>query len=538
MARGKKNEGALNPEEKLAQALVPDWERPYKVPQNWCWTTVDKVATVVTGGTPSKNHPEYYGGTFPFYKPSDLDAGRYVYEASEYLSDAGKSVSRIIPQDSTAVCCIGSIGKCGYITREGTTNQQINSVIPRFNPLYLYYFLNTDQFINELWSKASATTISIVNKSKLEQCYFPLAPLAEQQRIVDRIENLFAKLDEAKEKAQSVLDNFEVRKAAILHEAFIGELTAKWRVEHGVKVDSWRQGYLGEFCEVNPKKAVTKDFPDDLEVTFVPMPALSDILGEITDPQVRKLKEVRTGFTNFSEGDVVFAKITPCMENGKSAVVGPLVNNLGFGTTEFYVLRCSKMLLNRYLYHLVRSQAFRADAKSVMTGAVGQQRVPKSFLEDYPLTIPSVPEQIEIVRILDSLFTKEQQAKEAAEAVLEKIDLLKKSILARAFRGELDTNDPTEESALELLKQVLQEDVPAVPKKRSKSIPKELQTKLSTELERKIVKLYFKQETDSLPAEELLSVSSKKFEVMDSLRNLEQRGILKKLPNGNYRLLE
>ena len=222
-----------------------------------------------------------------------------------------------------------------------------------------------------------------------------------------------------------------------------------------MKVDSWRQGYLGEFCEVNPKKAVTKDLPDDLEVTFVPMPALSDILGEITDPQVRKLKEVRTGFTNFSEGDVVFAKITPCMENGKSAVVGPLVNNLGFGTTEFYVLRCSKMLLNRYLYHLVRSQAFRADAKSVMTGAVGQQRVPKSFLEDYPLTIPSVPEQIEIVRILDSLFTKEQQAKEAAEAVMEKIDLLKKSILVRAFRGELGTNDPTEESALELLKSIL-----------------------------------------------------------------------------------
>lgn len=94
-----------------------------------------------------------------------------------------------------------------------------------------------------------------------------------------------------------------------------------------------------------------------------------------------------------------------------------------------------------------------------MTGAVGQQRVPKSFLEDYPLTIPSVPEQVEIVRILDSLFAKEQQAKEAAEAVLEKIDLLKKSILARAFRGELGTNDPTEESALELLKEILKGDI-------------------------------------------------------------------------------
>ena len=147
-------------------------------------------------------------------------------------------------------------------------------------------------------------------------------------------------------------------------------------------------------------------------------------------------------------------------------------------------------------------------------------------------------EQKEVVRILDSLFAKEQQAKEAAEAVLEKIDLLKRSILARAFRGELGTNDPTEQSALELLKQVLQEDVPAATRKRSKSIPKEMQAKLATELERKIVKLYFKHETDSLPAEELLSVSSKIFEIMGALHNLEHAGILKRLPNGNYRLLE
>lgn len=538
MARGKKNESALTPEEKLAQVLVPDWEHPYKVPKNWCWTTVEKVATVVTGGTPSKNHPEYYDGTFPFYKPSDLDAGRYVYEASEYLSDEGKAVSRIIPQHATAVCCIGSIGKSGYLTREGTTNQQINSAIPYFNPLYLYYFMNTDQFINELWSKASATTISIVNKSKMEQCYFPLAPLVEQQRIVDRIEYLFSKLDEAKEKAQSVLDSFETHKAAILHKAFTGGLTVKWRAERGVDLDGWKQGCLSDFCEVNPKKAVTKDLPDDLDVTFVPMPALSDVLGEITDPQVRKLKEVRTGFTNFTQGDVVFAKITPCMENGKSAVVGSLVNGIGFGTTEFYVLRCTNLLYNRYLYHLVRSRSFRAEAKAVMTGAVGQQRVPKSFIEEYPIMLPSIPEQNEIVRILDSIFAKEQQAKESAEAVLEKINLLKKSTLARAFRGELGTNDPTEESALELLKLALQEDIPEVPQKRSKSMPKEVQAKLRTELERKIVKLYFKQETESLPAEELLAVSSKKFEVMATLHNLEQAGILKRLPNGNYRLLE
>jgi type I restriction enzyme S subunit len=144
------------------------------------------------------------------------------------------------------------------------------------------------------------------------------------------------------------------------------------------------------------------------------------------------------------------------MENGKSAVVGSLVNDIGFGSTEFHVLRCSERLYNRFLYHLVRWQMFRDEAKQVMTGAVGQQRVPKEFLEQYSINLPPLSEQKDIVRILDNLLENEQKAKELCD-VIDKIDLMKKSILARAFRGELGTNNPEEESAIELLKQVLQE---------------------------------------------------------------------------------
>lgn len=455
MARGKRAAKILTPDEKLEQALVPVDEQPYSVLGNWCWTTVDKVSTVITGGTPSKKNPEYYGDEFPFFKPSDLDAGRHVFKASEYLSKHGKNVSKIIPQESTAVCCIGSIGKCGYLEVEGTTNQQINSAIPKFNSLYLFYFMSTDIFLNQLWSKSSATTISIVNKTKMESCYFPLAPLAEQQRIVNRIEHLFAKLDEAKEKAQAVVDGFELRKSAILHKAFMGELTEKWRQAHGVGLESWESVELADVCKVNPKKIDTTDLPDDLEVSFFPMSVLSEIYGEMTRPQTKLLKEVRSGFTNFSKGDVVFAKITPCMENGKSAIIGKLVNNIGFGSTEFYVLRCSPRLYNRYLYHLLRDKHFRDEAKAVMAGAVGQQRVPKSFMEKYPLHLPLVPEQKEITRILDKVFTNELKVRDISKSVLDQIDTMKKAILSRAFRGELGTNDPTEESAVELLKTIL-----------------------------------------------------------------------------------
>ena len=230
----KKKQIELTIEEKLQNALVPKEEQPYKIPSNWCWTYIHNIAIVVTGKTPSKKNKEYYGGKFPFFKPADLDAGRNMQYATEYLSEKGKSISVIIPEKATGICCIGTIGKCGYFLVEGTTNQQINTVISKINPLYSYYFFNTNSFVRELISKASATTIAIVNKSKLESCLFPVAPLNEQQRIVNMIESLFVKLDRAKELIENTLAQFEQNKMAILHKAFTGELTVKWRKENNI----------------------------------------------------------------------------------------------------------------------------------------------------------------------------------------------------------------------------------------------------------------------------------------------------------------
>ena len=212
----------------------------------------------------------------------------------------------------------------------------------------------------------------------------------------------------------------------------------------------WENCILQDVCEINPKRADISSYSDDTEVSFVPMSAVSELSGQIESLQTKPLVEVKKGYTNFSEGDVIFAKITPCMENGKSAIVGVLANNTGFGSTEFHVLRCSAKLSNRYLHYMVRNQKFRDEAQAVMAGAVGQQRVPKDFLEKYPLFLPPLPEQQEIVRILDSLFEKEQQARELCN-VIDEIDLMKKAILARAFRGELSTNVSGEESTLRLL---------------------------------------------------------------------------------------
>ena len=165
--------------------------------QGWTIVGLHSVAEIITGSTPSKLNAEYYNGDVPFYKPNDLDQGRHVRCASEYLSQQGKSISRSIPCNSIAVCCIGSIGKCGFIEKEGVTNQQINTIVPNdaIFPLYMYYFCNSSTFIDELKSLSSAVTISIVNKSKLSTIQIPLPPIAEQKRIISVIEKLYSHLD-------------------------------------------------------------------------------------------------------------------------------------------------------------------------------------------------------------------------------------------------------------------------------------------------------------------------------------------------------
>ena len=277
----------------------------------------------------------------------------------------------------------------------------------------------------------------------------PVPPLAEQQRIVDRIEYLFAKLDEAKEKAQTVMDSFETRKAAILHKAFTGELTAKWRAEYGLTDESWRQESLSHVCAL--RSGTTIPAEEELEIGLIPYVKVSDMNLPENTIQIK----TSSRFVNTSPeshripyGSTIFPKRGGAILTNKKRFVG--VPQITADLNTMAIIPFENKLDGWYGYYWMQS----IDLRELNNGSNVPQINNKDMVK---LTVPtpSMEEQKEIVRILDSLFAKEQQAKEAAEAVLEKIDLLKKSILARAFRGELGTNDPTEESAVELLKTVI-----------------------------------------------------------------------------------
>lgn len=199
----------------------------------------------------------------------------------------------------------------------------------------------------------------------------------------------------------------------------------------------WRWSTVGEACDLNPRRDKLNGLASETPVTFVPMPAVDADQGAITAPQLRDLKAVSKGYTAFSQGDVIMAKITPCMENGKAAVVGQLENGLGFGSTEFHVLRPNGLATAEYLYHFIRQRSFRALAESHMTGSVGQRRVPAEFLRDVPIPLPSIEEQRRIAAKLDDLLRRTRSARERLNRVPAILRRLRRGVHSAAVSGSL-----------------------------------------------------------------------------------------------------
>lgn len=202
--------------------------------------------------------------------------------------------------------------------------------------------------------------------------------------------------------------------------------------------NKWSQTTLGEVCTVNPDKPRLATMPDTTPVLFVPMAALDESSGQIATPIEKTLGEIRNkSYTSFAPGDVIFAKITPCMENGKAAVVPPITTGLGFGSTEFHVLRPNHQVDPRFIWHLVRQESFRRDAEAHMTGSVGQARVPATFLQNFAISLPSEPLQKELVRLLDATNEARGNVARHLAAVRRTIERFRQSVLAAACSGRL-----------------------------------------------------------------------------------------------------
>jgi len=199
----------------------------------------------------------------------------------------------------------------------------------------------------------------------------------------------------------------------------------------------WVKTTLGEVCAMNPRMPFDEFVFDDTEVSFVPMAAVEAESGRLDATKIRTLGSVRTGYTPFRENDVIFAKITPCMENGKIALATGLKNGLAFGSTEFFVFRPYEGVLPRFILYFLLQPKLREDAERQMTGASGQKRVPANYLITHEFWLPPTCEQRRIVAKLDASFSKLERAETAAHRAQERLTNYRTTVLQAAVTGEL-----------------------------------------------------------------------------------------------------
>lgn len=441
MARGQKKE-ALAPEERLQAALVPDSEQPYKVPKNWIYFYFTSLIDIEGGTQPPKSQfvNEYREGYIRLVQIRDFASDKY----SVFVPDTAQ-LKRFNEDDILIARYGASLGRICTGMR-GAYNVALTKTIFSSNVLnrkYVYWMLQSEAFQVPL-TGISRTAQAGFNKDDLSTFAMPLPPLTEQQRIVDRIESLFAKLDEAKQKAQDALDSFETRRAAILHKAFTGELTAKWRAEHGVGRESWEKS---RFDEVATIKSNLVDPMDFLGFPHIAPDNIEKKTGVLLKYHTISEDGVTSGKHRFYPGQILYSKIRPYL----SKVV--VVDFDGLCSADMYPIEAKGNA--KCLWYYMLSEEFLEQASSAGSRSV-LPKINQKELSALTVFLPTLNnEQEEIVRILDDMFAKEQRAKEVAEEILEQIDLIKKAILARAFRGKLGTNDPSEEYAVELLKTIL-----------------------------------------------------------------------------------
>lgn len=516
MAKNKKVEISL--EEKLEKALIPVEEQAYKIPDNWVWTRLGDLGDYKKGPFGSSLTKSMFVekgiDTIKVYEQKNAiqknaKIGNYYITKSYFLE--AMTGFEVKPSD-IIVSCAGTVGETYIIpnnAEKGIINQALMKISLKDDIEKTYYLQYFDYFLKEeSKEKSKGTAIKNIPPFKVfKEFPFPLPPLNEQKRIVEKLDFLFDKTKKAKEIIEEIKIDIENRKISILDRAFKGTLTSKWRNENKVSdvkellksinnekikkweeeclqaekdgnkkpkkpiirevedmivpvdeqpyklPDSWVWVRLGEVVEVNPNK-IKIDIGENELVDFIPMKNVSESSPEIIEKNFEKFKDLQKGYTQFIKNDILFAKITPCMENGKTAIISDLKEKIGYGSTEFHILRSTKIINNKLLYNFLKQKGFREDARYNMTGSVGFRRVPTEFMKSYPFPLPPLEEQQEIVRILDEVLENENKVKELLE-LEERIDVLEKSILNKAFKGELGTQNSSDEPAIELLKEIL-----------------------------------------------------------------------------------
>ena len=468
MAKGKKND-ALTIEERLEAALVPEDEQPYEVPKNWCWTRISVVSDFERGITFPASAKEYEQTESNIHClrtaniQEEVEFEDLLYVDKLYMRDNG---SKLVRKDDIIMSTANSrelVGKVAYvhnvnfpITFGGfVLGIRANSIIPK----YLFYDLRFEFLCGNFMGESTQTTnIANINTTTLGKYCIPLPPLPEQRRIVERIESLFSKLDEARNKAQEALDSFEERKAVLLHKAFSGELTEKWRKENQEGEWNWEEVPFGSLIIDGPQNGLYKPQTAYGEgIKILRIDCFYDGYLEPWDTLKRlQLSDSEINLYQLRIGDIVVNRVNSMPYLGKSALIRELPETCVFESNMMRISVDAQRVIPEYIIRYLNSNMGLKELRKNAKQAVNQASINQQDVKNSLIRLPEIPEQQEIIRMLDGIIEKDERARDSAIETIGMIDTLKKSILAKAFHGELGTNAPMDESAIELLKQILE----------------------------------------------------------------------------------
>lgn len=413
-------------EEKLEEAIVKDVS--YEMPKNWAMIRLGYLGKWGSGGTPSRKHHEYYEGTIPWIKTGELN-NDYIYDAEEKITEdaINNSSAKIFKKDSVLIAMYGAtIGKVAILGIDATTNQacaaiECNKEIIDNKFIFYYLLSQKDNFI-ELGKGGAQPNIS---QMIIKEYKCPVPPLKEQQRIVDKIESLFEKLDKTKELIEEARDDFEKRKSASVYKIINQFGNDKIKLKDCIKF-------------ITDKKE-----PVDGDV-YIGLENMGKAAGIINYSIAENVKSTKT---KFNKGDILYGRLRPYLNKHDVA------DKSGICSTDILVMRANEKFEAKYIDYILGTLELIRYANENSSG-INLPRVSAKVLGEYEIPNIEFNKQKEVVRTLNKIFEDENKIEELTQ-LEDQIELIKKSILAKAFRGQLGTNCEDDESAFELLKGIL-----------------------------------------------------------------------------------
>jgi type I restriction enzyme S subunit len=423
-----------------------------EVPAHWVPLKVKAFTQFCGGGTPSRENLAFWNGDIPWVSPKDMKVER-IEGAEERITDEGLSNSSSSLVDSGRLLMVVRSGILKHTIPVAINdvpvalNQDMKALRFKEQSTTSEFFLRWVQGLNNAlllaWAKQGATVESIEH-NYLAETLVPLPPLSEQSAIAAFLDRETGKIDALIAEQEKLLTLLaEKRQATISHAVTRGLNPNAPMKDSGVPwlgeaPAHWEVASLRRLVTMNPSKSEVAALNRDIEVSFLPMEAVGE-KGQLELDRTRPIREVESGYTYFRDGDVAFAKITPCFENGKGALMRDLVHGIGFGTTELTVVRPHSGALDaRFLDWVFRSPIFRLRGEASMYGAGGQKRVPDDFVREFRIAFPKIQEQTAIGDFLDRESCKIDALVGDVERVIGLLKERRSALIAAAVIGKID----------------------------------------------------------------------------------------------------